>query len=360
MSIVSRIFNTLLPGLGPDGPSLDTMLAQFDKELENFKTLVRSAPESMPRTPFDSPNLSAAEARFARMTPTRALSMLPVMLPLIRNMRKSAKLYDGKFEPRRDTAEPAFVAELEALAHKLGARDIRYVRVPHQAIFQGKGIPNEYAIVFTVEMDKANLASAPSFDAFLEVARGYKALAVIGNKLARFMHGNGYAAYPGTALGGITDYVYLAELAGLGVSGYHGLLISPNEGARLRINTIYTNITNLPINNQNEHLWVRDFCAMCRKCLRQCPVDAIFDVPVARGDGGMQCIDHDSCRDYFHLHHGCAICLVECPFSQAGYHKIQAHFKGNPNSPQFRIPVPMMSPGSTSYAGTHLGGVSQA
>ena len=53
----------------------------------------------------------------------------------------------------------------------------------------------------------------------------------------------------------------------------------------------------------------------------------------------MQCIDHDSRRDYFHLHHNCAICLVECPFGQAGYHKIRAHFKGNPDAPQFRIPL---------------------
>jgi epoxyqueuosine reductase QueG len=153
------------------------------------------------------------------------------------------------------------------------------------------------------------------------------------------MRQNGFAAYPGTALGGITDYVYLAELAGIGVSGYHGLLISPNEGARLRINTIYTNIKNLPLDYGNEHLWVRDFCAMCKKCIRECPVDAIFDQPVPRGDGGMQCIEHDLCRDYFHQHHGCAICLVECPFSQAGYHKIRARFKGNPDAPQFRIPL---------------------
>lgn len=318
---------------------MDATLAEFDKELANFDALVRPAPESKPRTPFDSPNLSAAEARFGSMNPRQALSVLPVLLPLVRNMRQSASYYDGKFEARQDTADPAFIAELEALARYAGARDIRYVQVPPQAIFQGKGIPHEYAIVFTVEMNKEKLDSAPSFECFLEVARGYRNLAVIGNKMARFMHKHGFAAYPGTALGGITDYVYLAELAGLGASGYHGLLISPREGARLRINTIYTNIKNLPLNTENEHLWVRDFCAMCKKCIRECPVEAIFDQPISRGDGGMQCIDHAACRDYFHLNHGCAICLVECPFSQAGYHKIKASFKGNPEAPHFRIPL---------------------
>lgn len=169
--------------------------------------------------------------------------------------------------------------------------------------------------------------------------RGYKNMAVIGNTLARFLRRNGFAAYPGTALGGVTDYVHLAELAGLGAIGYHGLLISPGAGARLRINTIYTNIENLPFQTENEHLWVRDFCAMCHKCVRKCPVNAIYEQPQPRGGGGMQCIDHASCRDYFTRNYGCAVCLAVCPFSQVGYEKVRERFKGNPIAPQFRIPV---------------------
>jgi epoxyqueuosine reductase len=223
------------------------------------------------------------------------------------------------------------------MAHTAGARDIKYVRVPGNAIFAGLGIPYNYAILITIEMDKNNLLGAPSFEAFWEVARGYKSLAVIANKLTRFLRDKGYAAYPGTALGGLTDSVYLAELAGLGVVGYHGLLITPGEGARSRIATIYTNITNLPVQTGDDHLWVRDFCAMCRKCVRQCPVGAIFDQPRPRGDGGFQCIDHAPCRDYFNMHYGCAICLIQCPFSLYSYDKIRASFKGNPDAPRYRI-----------------------
>jgi epoxyqueuosine reductase QueG len=116
-------------------------------------------------------------------------------------------------------------------------------------------------------------------------------------------------------------------------------LITPGEGARLRINTIYTNITNLPVQGENEHLWVRDFCAMCHKCVRNCPVKAIYNEPVPRGDGGMQCIDHASCREYFTKNYGCAVCLAVCPFSQVGYDKVKERFKGNPTAPQFHIPV---------------------
>ncbi|WP_420630300.1 hypothetical protein [Candidatus Leptofilum sp.] len=344
MTIVKQVFERIIPKGRAGSPSLDTMLAKFDKELENFAALIPPAPESKPRTPFDTPGEGGADmSRFANMTPTQALSVLGIMGPLLWNMNQSSKFYDGTFKPTQYEATPQFMAELEATAYKAGAKDIKYVRVPNTAIFQEKGIPHQYAIVFTVEMDKDNMETAPSFEAFREVAKGYKNLATISNKMSRLLRQNGFAAYPGTALGGLTDYCYLAELAGLGAIGYHGLLITPDEGARLRINTIYTNITNLPIETENEHLWVRDFCAMCKKCIRKCPVDAIFDQPVPRGDGGMQCIDHDSCREYFNKNYGCAICLVECPFSHMGYEKIKARFKGNPNAPQFRIlPEPII------------------
>lgn len=222
-----------------------------------------------------------------------------------------------------------------------GAREIGYVKVPRNAIFQGKGIPCAYAIVFTVEMEQEAIETAPSFDCQLEVMDGYKRMSTISGKLSGHLRANGYAAYPGMALGGLTDYVHLAELAGIGAIGYHGLLIAPGEGTRLRINTIYTNITNLPtLESQgkiNEHLYVTS--ALCARCVRSCPVSAIYEQPQPRGDGGMQAIDHATCRDYFTSNYGCGVCIAVCPFSHTGYEKIEARFKGNPNAPQFRIPV---------------------
>jgi ferredoxin len=338
MSIVTNLISKVHGG-DSARPSLDTMLARFDRELENFQSLVLPTPESNPRMPFDSPDLATEKMSIANMSTRQLMTVLPIMLPLVANMRASSKLYDGKFQPQRSEVTPGFIEELENMAIAAGAKDIKYVKVPHNAIFQHKGIPNEFAIVFTFEMDQENMSTAPSYEAFREVAKGYKNLAVIGNKLARFMRKKGYAAYPGTALGGITDYTHLGELAGLGVIGYHGMLITPGEGPRIRINTIYTNITNLPIDPRNKHFWVRDFCAMCRKCIRECPVDAIFQQPKPRRDGGMQCIDHPACRDYFNQNFGCAICLAECPFSVAGYEKVKSKFRANPSAPQFRIPV---------------------
>ncbi|MEI2612015.1 MAG: reductive dehalogenase domain-containing protein [Candidatus Promineifilaceae bacterium] len=323
-------------------PSLDAILEQTDQHIHNLDTLVRPAPTAKPRTPFNT-NLPKEKISMLNFTVRQRLRVITKAVPLIVNMQRGARLYDKRFPAQTDQATPEFIAALEARARQLGAKDIAYVKVPANAIFQGKGIPCQYAILFTVEMDKEPINTAPSFECQLEVMDGYKRMSTIAGNLAQFMRRNGFEAYPGTALGGLTDYVYLAELAGLGAIGYHGLLISPNEGARLRINTIYTNITNLPTletqGKENEHLWVRDFCAMCKKCIRECPVEAIFEEPRPRGDGGMQTIEHATCRDYFTEHYGCAVCLAVCPFSRAGYDKVQARFKGNAAAPQFRIPV---------------------
>ena len=321
-------------------PSTEDKLQKFDQLLENFETLIKPLPESKPRTTFRT-DLPIEQVSALNFTPQQLFKVIPDMAPLMIAMNRAAHMYGDKYKPTQSEASPEFIDEFESLAHKWGVKDIGYVKVPRNAIFQDKGIPYEYAIVYTVEMEKEPLETAPSFDAMHEVMHGYKSLGLIGNKMARFLHKHGFAAYPGTALGGVTDYPHLAELAGIGVIGYHGLLISPSNGARLRINVIYTNITNLPTlesqGKENEHLWVRDFCSMCKKCVRKCPVSAIYDQPQPRGDGGMQTIDHATCRNYFTANYGCGVCLIVCPFSQVGYDKVKAKFKGNPNAPQIRI-----------------------
>ncbi len=337
--MLQKIFRKIMK-LEGEAPSTEDQLDKFDQLLKNFDPLIEPLPESKPRTTFRT-DLPIEQVSALNFTPRQLLKVIPEIAPLMTAMNRGAHMYGSKYEPTQNESSPEFMAELAALARKAGVADIGYVKVPRNAIFQDKGIPYEYALVYTVEMDKEPLDTAPSFEAMHEVMHGYKKLGIIGNKLARFMHRHGFAAYPGTALGGVTDYPHLAELAGIGVIGYHGLLISPNNGARLRINVIYTNITNLPTleaqGKENEHLWVRDFCAMCKKCVRKCPVSAIYDQPQPRGDGGMQTIEHATCRDYFTTNYGCAVCLIVCPFSQVGYDKVKAKFKGNSKAPQFRI-----------------------
>lgn len=264
---------------------------------------------------------------------------MPTMVRLIREMNVSGNFYTERFAATQSKASADFIAEVKALAFRYGATAVKFVKVPTDAIFTGKAIPEPYAIVFTVRMDKAKMDTAPSFEAFLEVAKGYKRMAIIANIVSRHLRASGYAGYPGTALGGLTDYSRVAEVAGLGAIGYHGLLITPEDGALLRLNTIYTNISNLPLETDNPHTWVRDFCAKCHKCVRECPAQAIFQQPRVQANGRVKCIDGKACLDYFAANHGCAICIDVCPFSQMGYDVIHTRFKGNPDAPVYTIPT---------------------
>ncbi|MCA9840298.1 MAG: hypothetical protein KC422_25530, partial [Trueperaceae bacterium] len=186
--MVDKLLN-LLRGSGSKAPSLDAILNEADKHLTNFSSLVLPTPEAKPRTPFDS-GLPKEKMSMMNISLGQRLKFLSRGLPLFLNMQKSARMYDGKFKASKTQASPEFFRELENLARRAGAKDLAYVKVPRNAIFQGKGIPHEYAIVFTVEMQKAAIDTSPSFESQYEVIRGYKNLAIIGNKLARFMHKN--------------------------------------------------------------------------------------------------------------------------------------------------------------------------
>lgn len=186
-------------------------------------------------------------------------------------------------------------------------------------------MPAAGVIVFTVEMAPDPISRAPSFDTFHEVASGYRRLAEIGDAISELLQARGHAAFPGTALGGQTDYVAVARRAGLGGIGLHGMLLTPQAGSRVRIATVYTNLGGLPERDQQAHEWVQDFCRQCKQCVRSCPPNAILSQPRPRTEGtGTACIDYSLCRDYFARSLGCAKCIAVCPFSTAGYGAVQA------------------------------------
>ena len=317
---------------------LDQILAIQDAKMENLTRLTLPSRQAEPRHTFTA-TIPKSETSISSLSIRQRMAVLPTMARLIREMNRSGNYYRERFVAKHQTASPEQIEQIRNLAMAHGATAVQFVKVPADSIFTGKAIPEPYAIVFTVRMDKEKMDTAPSFEAFHEVAKGYKRMAIISNIVSRFMRNEGFAAYPGTALGGLTDYSRLAEVAGLGAIGYHGLLITPEDGALLRLNTIYTNISNLPLLTHNPHKWIRDFCAKCRKCIRKCPPKAIFDQPQVQKNGRVKCIDGKACLDYFAANHGCAICIDICPFSQMGYDVIQARFKGNPDAPIFDIPM---------------------
>lgn len=78
----------------------------------------------------------------------------------------------------------------------------------------------------------------------------YLQTGIVANKITNLLRQMGFGAQSGPGLGGQTVYPVLAEHAGLGAFGRHGLIITPENGPTHRLGVVYTNITNLPLNEK--------------------------------------------------------------------------------------------------------------
>jgi len=102
----------------------------------------------------------------------------------------------------------------------------------------------------------------------------------------------------------------VAEMAGLGWIGRNNLLIHPVYGARMRFNTV---ITDMPL--EESRLLDKD-CGSCRSCMDVCPASAIKENPAD--------FDHVGCYNMVTQlknkrnlgHHICGICIEACTGEQ--------------------------------------------
>jgi len=243
------------------------------------------------------------------------LKTLPKQLSIAKNMEFTVKSLKYNPENPRIEAETEFFDEFENYAYSIGINNIGYVKVPSELIFQDKAILYENTMVLIMEMDKEAIDAAPS-EATQEMGVvTYDELGKKTNELAEFLRKNGFGAHASHPAGGIVMYPHLAQYAGLGYMGRHGMLITPEFGPRQRISVIFTSIQNLPVNSSNGHSWIPDFCTKCGKCIRKCPGNAIIEKTIPNGEIRTKIIK-DLC-------HGCTICMMECSFNKMEYKKIE-------------------------------------
>jgi epoxyqueuosine reductase QueG len=174
-----------------------------------------------------------------------------------------------------------------------------------------------------MEMAPGCIRNAPGPQAGKEVWRTYERLGSHVNRIAAVLRAAGYRAQAGSPLGGDVSYPMLAQKAGIGYMGKHGLLITPDSGPSLRIAAIYTEIENLPYTDSTDHAWVRDFCETCLKCVKSCPAGAIYRHNRVYGDGSRQCIDYTKCAKPFSETLGCSVCIRDCTFFTGDYYTIK-------------------------------------
>ncbi len=255
-----------------------------------------------------------------------ALMSVPVMASIADSLWLSfMSLANNPVSPKGEV-DKQFIGKLERYAKGLGVGAIGYARLPQEFIFQEKAVLYEHAIVLMMEMDKDKIDLAPSKETEFMVFQTYDTLGLAVNKLTRFLRRHGYTAHAGHPLGGLVLYPALAEVAGLGWHGRHGLLITPEFGPRIRLAAIFTSVANLPVITENQHTWVEKFCARCGKCMRKCPPQAILKQPNRHGQGLLTHIDSQRCFPFFVNNHGCSICIKECTFNQKDYSKIKGSF----------------------------------
>jgi epoxyqueuosine reductase QueG len=252
---------------------------------------------------------------------------VPHMIGSITNIAKSVRELDQNPADGKTTIDAATLDELRAFAEAAGADEIGFANVPHEWVFRQTAIQYDRAVVLVMEMDKDRMALAPSPDTAVMVHETYDALGRVSNRIAGWLRQRGYAAHAGHPLGGMALYPPMAQAAGLGWRGLAGLLITPRFGPRVRLTAVFTEIENLPVHGGNEHAWILDYCQACRRCVRDCPPEAIYETPVEHDNGLVTTVDNDKCFPYFVINHGCSICIKVCPFNTNSYESLRANLE---------------------------------
>ena len=254
---------------------------------------------------------------------TKEPRVIPILAKMTLGVKQTIKsLQDNPTQPETHI-DGQLLLDLEEYVISLGASSIGYTRLPSQWVFQNKAALHSNVIVLTMKMDRERINTSPSPEAEYTVLATYRDLGIITNKVADFLRKHGFSAQAGHPLNGQTLYPPIAQLAGLGQLAYSGLIITPEFGPCVRLSAVYTSIENLPFNEGNDHSWVKEYCASCGLCIKQCPAKAIYHDPIEHESGQITYVDNDKCFPYFHYNHGCSVCIKVCPFNHTPFEKLK-------------------------------------
>ena len=184
-------------------------------------------------------------------------------------------------------------------------------------------IPDEYEYVINIAlaMDYEHYKYTPTFIAGAATGFGYSKMAFTAGLVSQFLNQLGYKSIPAgndTAMS-----IPYAIQAGLGELGRNGMLITPKYGPRVRLCKVFTN---LPlVCDEPIEFGVAEFCAVCKKCADNCPVQAIpygerTVEPVNKSNAGGSLkwyLNLEKCFKFWAKNTvDCGNCIRVCPFNK--------------------------------------------
>ncbi len=234
---------------------------------------------------------------------------------------------DAEVAEKRIDLEPEYVTEyIKKWAKKLGALDVGVTELKDYHLYSHRGRTepygepiektHEYAVAFTVEMDRDMIRCAPEGPTIMESAQRYLEAGAIAIQVAAFIRNIGYSARAHIDENYHVICPLVARDAGLGEIGRIGLLITPKYGPRVRISVVTTSIP-LVTDKRKRVDSVIDFCMYCSKCANACPVEAIpFGDREENNGVNRWCINREACYTFWcQTGTDCARCISVCPYS---------------------------------------------
>lgn len=321
MGFKQKLSKTLITKVGPS--RIKGMIAK-QKSLSSQPDML--LPTSTSPTRFEIPFEMIKLLKERNDIEMRQVFPVRQMLSIMKNINLSVDSLSKNPSIPNTSATVEFLEKLKEYANSLGVGPFEFVKLPTDLIFQEFGVIYDNVIILALEMSLEKINKAPSQETINMVFGTYDELGIAANKIAEFLREQGFAAQADHPLGGLVLFPPLAQKAGIGWVGKHGLLITPEFGPRVRLAAVYTSIQNLPFVEKNDHGWIDEYCKMCGICVKQCPPDAILEEAVTHHTGRITNITQQTCFEYFTQFYGCSVCVKVCPFSKAGdtYERLKA------------------------------------
>ncbi|MHA2251498.1 MAG: 4Fe-4S double cluster binding domain-containing protein [Candidatus Kariarchaeaceae archaeon] len=297
---------------------------QMEEEFSNNGDKVRSTNDSAERVDIMETFLTLPDELIKLPGPPQGGLLIYKSLQERKRMMKSI---ESNPEVPREKITKEELDDFVDYAKSLGICSIGYTKLPKEYIFQDKAVLHDHAIVLAYEMDEKKIEEAPSAGTEYMVLKVYHKLGKVASKLSKRLRKLGFSAHPTHPLVGLVLYPPLAEKAGIGYRGLHGLIVTPEHGPRIRLTTIFTSITNLPTIDENENEWIGDYCSKCKLCIKKCPGGAILENPIVKENGIVTHIDNKKCFPFFAADDGCGVCLKVCPFSKTNGFSLKKHLE---------------------------------